>query len=141
MRMKIKMKMKMKMKMKGMSLPYPLPVVPGPFQSAASCYGPQPDLTWPVPSSIPADSSASISNDEIARCSRHLIMPRSLWKGKRLKASSVLCIGLVTGSPIALYLTRRQVSAGWASSTGIRWISPICNARSCMERATWAAKS
>lgn len=46
------------------------------------------------------------SNDEIARYSRHLIMPEVTLEGqKRLKAAKVLCIGTGgLGSPIALYL-------------------------------------
>ena len=46
------------------------------------------------------------SNDEIARYSRHLIMPEVTLEGqKRLKAARVLCIGAGgLGSPIALYL-------------------------------------
>ena len=46
------------------------------------------------------------SNDEIARYSRHLIMPEVTLEGqKRIKAASVLCIGSGgLGSPIALYL-------------------------------------
>jgi len=46
------------------------------------------------------------SNDEIARYSRHLIMPEVTLEGqKRLKAASILCIGSGgLGSPIALYL-------------------------------------
>ena len=46
------------------------------------------------------------SNDEIARYSRHLIMPEVTLEGqKRIKASSILCIGTGgLGSPIALYL-------------------------------------
>lgn len=46
------------------------------------------------------------SNDEIARYSRHLIMPEVTLEGqKRLKAASILCIGTGgLGSPIALYL-------------------------------------
>jgi len=46
------------------------------------------------------------SNDEIARYSRHLIMPEVTLEGqKRIKAVSVLCIGTGgLGSPIALYL-------------------------------------
>jgi molybdopterin/thiamine biosynthesis adenylyltransferase/rhodanese-related sulfurtransferase len=46
------------------------------------------------------------SNDEIARYSRHLIMPEVTLEGqKRIKAASVLCIGAGgLGSPIALYL-------------------------------------
>jgi adenylyltransferase/sulfurtransferase len=48
----------------------------------------------------------AFSNDEIARYSRHLIMPEVTLEGqKRLKASAVLCIGAGgLGSPIALYL-------------------------------------
>jgi adenylyltransferase/sulfurtransferase len=46
------------------------------------------------------------SNDEIARYSRHLIMPEVTLEGqKRLKAANILCIGAGgLGSPIALYL-------------------------------------
>lgn len=57
---------------------------------------------------IPPDRLDRIefSNDEIARYSRHLIMPEVTLEGqKRIKASSVLCIGTGgLGSPIALYL-------------------------------------
>lgn len=51
------------------------------------------------------------SNDEIARYSRHLIMPEVTLEGqKRLKAASVLCIGAGgLGSPIALYLAAAGV--------------------------------
>ena len=51
------------------------------------------------------------SNDEIARYSRHLIMPEVTMEGqKRLKAASVLCIGTGgLGSPIALYLAAAGV--------------------------------
>ena len=43
------------------------------------------------------------SNDEIARYSRHLIMPEVTLEGqKRIKAASILCIGAGgLGSPIA----------------------------------------
>ena len=46
------------------------------------------------------------SNDEIARYSRHLIMPEVTLEGqRRLKAASVLCIGTGgLGSPITMYL-------------------------------------
>ncbi|MEO8206985.1 MAG: molybdopterin-synthase adenylyltransferase MoeB [Chthoniobacterales bacterium] len=46
------------------------------------------------------------SNDEIARYSRHLIMPEVTLEGqKRIKAAKVLCIGTGgLGSPIGLYL-------------------------------------
>jgi molybdopterin/thiamine biosynthesis adenylyltransferase/rhodanese-related sulfurtransferase len=57
---------------------------------------------------IPQDRLRNIdfSNDEIARYSRHLIMPEVTLEGqKRIKASSILCIGTGgLGSPIALYL-------------------------------------
>jgi adenylyltransferase/sulfurtransferase len=51
------------------------------------------------------------SNDEIARYSRHLIMPEVTLEGqKRLKSASVLCIGAGgLGSPIALYLAAAGV--------------------------------
>jgi molybdopterin/thiamine biosynthesis adenylyltransferase/rhodanese-related sulfurtransferase len=51
------------------------------------------------------------SNDEIARYSRHLIMPEVTLEGqKRLKAAGVLCIGTGgLGSPIALYLAAAGV--------------------------------
>ncbi|MCX7713302.1 MAG: molybdopterin-synthase adenylyltransferase MoeB [Chthoniobacterales bacterium] len=51
-------------------------------------------------------SSISLDNDEIARYSRHLIMPEVTLEGqKRIKAAKVLCIGTGgLGSPIALYL-------------------------------------
>ena len=62
---------------------------------------------------IPTDRLERIefSNDEIARYSRHLIMPEVTLEGqKRLKAASILCIGAGgLGSPIALYLAAAGV--------------------------------
>src|SRR4029077_9129356 len=51
------------------------------------------------------------SNDEIARYSRHLIMPEVTLEGQRkLKAARVLCIGTGgLGSPIGLYLAAAGV--------------------------------
>jgi molybdopterin/thiamine biosynthesis adenylyltransferase/rhodanese-related sulfurtransferase len=51
------------------------------------------------------------TNDEIARYSRHLIMPEVTLEGqRRLKAAKVLCIGAGgLGSPIALYLAAAGV--------------------------------
>ncbi len=51
------------------------------------------------------------SNDEVARYSRHLIMPEVTLDGQRkLKAAKVLCIGTGgLGSPIALYLAAAGV--------------------------------
>src|SRR5271170_4061806 len=62
-----------------------------------------------MPNSIISEDrlkSIDFSNDEIARYSRHLIMPEVTLEGqKRLKAASILCIGTGgLGSPIALYL-------------------------------------
>ena len=67
-----------------------------------------------MPNSIISDDrlqSIDFSNDEIARYSRHLIMPEVTLDGqKRIKASSILCIGAGgLGSPIALYLAAAGV--------------------------------
>ena len=53
----------------------------------------------------------SLSNEEIKRYSRHLIMPEVGLAGqKKLKAASVLCIGTGgLGSPLAMYLTAAGV--------------------------------
>jgi adenylyltransferase/sulfurtransferase len=62
-----------------------------------------------MPNSIISDErllSIDFSNDEIARYSRHLIMPEVTLDGqKRIKAATILCIGTGgLGSPVALYL-------------------------------------
>ena len=59
----------------------------------------------------PRTAAVEFSNDEIARYSRHLIMPEVTLEGqKRLKAAKVLCIGTGgLGSPIALYLAAAGV--------------------------------
>jgi len=53
-----------------------------------------------------AEPEAVLSNDEILRYSRHLIMPEVGMEGQqKLKAAKVLCIGAGgLGSPLALYL-------------------------------------
>ena len=50
--------------------------------------------------------AVTLSNDEILRYSRHLIMPEVGMEGQlKLKAAKVLCIGAGgLGSPLALYL-------------------------------------
>src|SRR6188768_3461906 len=52
------------------------------------------------------DPVSELSNDEIRRYSRHLIMPEVGIEGqKKLKAASILLIGTGgLGSPLALYL-------------------------------------
>jgi len=60
---------------------------------------------------VEAKSEAVLSNDEILRYSRHLIMPEVGMEGQqKLKAAKVLCIGAGgLGSPLALYLTAAGV--------------------------------
>lgn len=55
--------------------------------------------------------SVSLSNEEVLRYSRHLIMPEVTLEGqKRLKAAKVLCIGAGgLGSPLAMYLAAAGV--------------------------------
>ncbi|MGA2352386.1 MAG: molybdopterin-synthase adenylyltransferase MoeB [Terracidiphilus sp.] len=56
-------------------------------------------------------SQAKLSNEEILRYSRHLIMPEVTLEGqKKLKAARVLCVGTGgLGSPLALYLAAAGV--------------------------------
>jgi adenylyltransferase/sulfurtransferase len=58
-----------------------------------------------------AAADTTLSNDEILRYSRHLIMPEVGMEGQqKLKAAKVLCIGAGgLGSPLALYLTAAGV--------------------------------
>ena len=58
---------------------------------------------------------ASLSNDEILRYSRHLIMPEVGMEGQlKLKAARVLCIGAGgLGSPLALYLAAAGRRHAW----------------------------
>ena len=68
----------------------------------------------PEPVSVISDergASAELSNDEIMRYSRHLILPEVNLEGqKRLKAAKVLCIGAGgLGSPLMLYLAAAGV--------------------------------
>src|ERR1700704_3739929 len=55
----------------------------------------------------PVSALPELTNDEVKRYSRHLIMPEVGVEGQRkLKAGKVLCIGAGgLGSPVAMYLT------------------------------------
>ena len=59
----------------------------------------------------PPAATPTLSNKEVARYSRHLIMPEVGMEGQlKLKAASVLCIGAGgLGSPVALYLAAAGV--------------------------------
>ena len=58
-----------------------------------------------------ATTAAALTNEEVARYSRHLIMPEVGMDGQlKLKAASVLCIGAGgLGSPVAMYLAAAGV--------------------------------
>ena len=64
-----------------------------------------------MPTVSEAKPEAVLSNDEILRYSRHLIMPEVGMQGQqKLKAAKVLCIGAGgLGSPLSLYLTAAGV--------------------------------
>lgn len=61
--------------------------------------------------SLPADDLPSLSNEEVARYSRHLIMPEVGMEGqRRLKAARVLMIGTGgLGAPVGMYLAAAGV--------------------------------
>lgn len=60
---------------------------------------------------VTAAAPPALSNDEVARYSRHLIMPEVGMEGQlKLKAAGVLCIGAGgLGSPVAMYLAAAGV--------------------------------
>src|SRR6202030_2129732 len=64
-----------------------------------------------MPTLTETKPESALSNDEILRYSRHLIMPEVGMEGQqKLKAAKVLCIGAGgLGSPLALYLTAAGV--------------------------------
>jgi sulfur-carrier protein adenylyltransferase/sulfurtransferase len=75
---------------------------------------PRPASVLPSPVSViepERAEEAELSNEEILRYSRHLILPEVTLEGqKRLKAAKVLCIGAGgLGSPLALYLAAAGV--------------------------------
>ena len=64
-----------------------------------------------TPAAIPVTPEPILSNEEILRYSRHLIMPEVGMEGQqRLKAARVLCVGAGgLGSPLSLYLAAAGV--------------------------------
>src|SRR5882757_3819438 len=64
-----------------------------------------------MPTAIEEIVLPKLSNDEIARYSRHLILPEVGMEGQqKLKAAKVLCVGTGgLGAPLALYLTAAGV--------------------------------
>jgi adenylyltransferase/sulfurtransferase len=67
--------------------------------------------TMPATLEQPAATLPTLSNEEIARYSRHLILPEVGMEGQqKLKAAKVLCVGTGgLGAPLALYLTAAGV--------------------------------
>jgi molybdopterin/thiamine biosynthesis adenylyltransferase/rhodanese-related sulfurtransferase/molybdopterin converting factor small subunit len=78
-----------------------IPSVAGGVPGTGSLMGTGSAVREPVPDDLP-----QLTNDEVKRYSRHLIMPEVGMDGqRRMKAGSVLCIGAGgLGSPAALYL-------------------------------------
>ena len=76
--------------------------------------------------------ATSLSNEEILRYSRHLIMPEVGMDGQlKLKNAKVLLHRHRRPGRAARAISRgRWRRPIWASSISTSWISPICNGRS-----------
>ena len=74
---------------------------------------------------------ATLSNDEILRYSRHLIMPEVGMEGQlKLKAARVLCIGAGDSALRWRCIWPRLEWARSASWTSMWWTTPTCSGRS-----------
>src|ERR1700678_963311 len=64
-----------------------------------------------MPTAIEEITLPKLSNEEIARYSRHLILPEVGMEGQqKLKAAKVLCVGTGgLGAPLAMYLAAAGV--------------------------------
>ncbi len=69
------------------------------------------ERTAELPVTVAPDQLPRLSHEEIARYSRHLILPEVGMEGQqKLKAAKVLCVGTGgLGAPLALYLTAAGV--------------------------------
>src|ERR1700720_275234 len=67
--------------------------------------------TTTMPTAIEEITLPKLSNEEIARYSRHLILPEVGMEGQqKLKAAKVLCVGTGgLGAPLAMYLAAAGV--------------------------------
>ena len=86
-----------------------IPSVAGGVEEPGSGRVSAPVLTETLPD--PGNDLPTLTNDEVKRYSRHLIMPEVGVDGQRkLKAAKVLCIGAGgLGSPVAMYLAAAGV--------------------------------
>ena len=82
-----------------------------------------------------------LSNEEVQRYSRHLIMPEVGMDGQqKLKAARVLCIGAGgLGSPVAMYLAAAGVGTLGMIDFDVRSTSATSNDRLFTGRPTWVA--